>query len=265
VSAGLPAAVHRELYDLLERHKAVALATVVRAVGSTPRAAGAKMIVLPDGSSRHSIGGGRFEALVVEEAMRLIRDGGEPALKSYPFRPEGPGSFGSVCGGEAEVFIEVLRRAPRLVIVGGGHCGLALARAAAGLDFRVWVIEDRPDFARPERFDGIRVERVLCAGEGFGDLPALEPDDFVVLVSRGHETDRLALGRLAGRPLAYLGMIGSQRRVRTVLDELRTSGASEEALKRVRAPIGLEIGAETPEEIAISILAEIIKARRLRS
>jgi xanthine dehydrogenase accessory factor len=263
VSDGSPAAVHREISELLERHETLALATVVRARGSTPRAAGARMIVLPDGSIRHSVGGGRFEALVVEEAMRLLRDGGGPVLKSYPFRPEGPGSFGSVCGGEAEVFIEVLRRASRLVIVGGGHCGLALARAAACLDLRVWVVEDRPEFARPERFEGMRVERVVYAGEGFADLPALEPDDFVVLVSRGHETDRMALARLLDRPLGYLGMIGSRRRVQTVFDQLRASGASEEALRRVRAPIGIEIGADTPEEIAVSILAEIIKIRRL--
>jgi xanthine dehydrogenase accessory factor len=262
MTGGSEASCFREIADLLERHKAVALATVVRASGSTPRAAGARMIVLPDGSIRHSIGGGRFEALVVEEALRLLREGGAPALKTYPFRPEGPGSFGSVCGGEADVFIEVVRRAPRLVIVGGGHCGMALARMAPLVDFRVWVIEDRPEFARPERFEGMRVERVLCAGEGFGDLPALEPDDFVVLVSRGHDTDRMALGRLLNRPLRYLGMIGSRRRVETVFGELRAAGAGEEALKRVRAPIGLEIGAETPEEIAVSILAEIVRIRR---
>lgn len=256
---------YRQVLDLLRHHEALAVATVVRTRGSVPRHAGAKMIVLPDGSTLGTIGGGRFEALVAEQALALLREGGEPVLRAYPFRPEGPGAFGAVCGGEAEVFVEVIRRPPRLLVVGGGHCAVALARAASLLDFRIWVIEDREEFARPERFEGCRVERVVYAGEGFADLPPTEDSDFVVLVSRGHLTDRAALERLLERPLRYLGMIGSRRRVETVFRDLRERGASAGALQRVHAPIGVEIGAESPEEIAVSILAEIIRIRRLGS
>ncbi len=255
--------IYGEVHALLKRHSAVAVATVVSARGSVPRRAGAKMLVLPDGSTRHSVGGGRFEALVAAQALELLREGGGPLLRSYPFRPEGPHSFGAVCGGEVEVFVEVIRRPPRLLIVGGGHCGLALARAASLLDFRIWVLEDRREYARRERFEGARLERVMYAGEGFSRLPAVEPDDFVVLVSRAHHTDQAALERLLALPMRYRGMIGSRRRVQTVFRELGERGASPEALARVRAPVGLELGAETPEEIAVSILAEIVGIRRL--
>lgn len=252
----------REVHELLQRHGTLAVVTVVRSSGSVPRRAGARMIVFPDGSLRHSIGGGRFEALVAEQALALLREGGDPVLRAFPFRPEGPGSFGAVCGGEVEVFMEVIRRPPRLVIVGGGHCAMALARAASLLDFRILLLEDRPDYARPERFEGCRMEAVLYAGEDFSDLPATEPDDFVVLVSRAHHTDRAALHKLLEQSPRYLGMIGSQRRVETVFAELREKGVRAESLQRVHAPIGVELGAETPEEIAVSILAEIVRVRR---
>jgi xanthine dehydrogenase accessory factor len=260
VSAGSD--FYGEVHELLRRHGAVAIATVVRASGSTPRHAGARMIVLPDGATRHSVGGGRFEGLVKEEALRLLGDGSGPLLRSFPFRPEGPEAFGAVCGGEVEVFLEVVRDPPRLIIVGGGHCGLALARAASLLDFRILVCDDRREYAEPARFEGCRVEKAIFAGENLEDLPATAEGDFVVLVSRDHHTDREALRRLLGRPLRYLGMIGSRRRVDMVFRELRESGADEQALRRVRAPIGIELGAETPEEIAVSILAEIVKTRR---
>jgi xanthine dehydrogenase accessory factor len=256
---------YRQVADLLGRYRAVAVATVVRTRGSVPRHAGSRMIILPDGANLHSVGGGRYEALVIEQALELLRGGDGPVLRTFPFRPEGPDSFGSVCGGEAEVFVEVIARAPRLVIVGGGHCGLALARAASLLDFRILVIEDRQDFAEAGRFEGTRAEQIIFAEQEFQNLPALEPDDYVVLVSRAHHTDLAALKRLLGQaPPRYVGMLGSQRRVETVFRALREAGVSAEALREVHAPVGIEVGAETPEEIAISILAEITRVRRQR-
>ncbi|MEE9219760.1 MAG: XdhC family protein [Acidobacteriota bacterium] len=254
---------YRELNELLARHPALAVATIVRSRGSSPRHAGTRMIVLPDGSTRHSIGGGKFEDLVIQQTSELLRRGGDPELRTFPFRPEGPGAFGVVCGGEAEVFMEVIRQAPRLVIVGAGHCGQALARAASLLDYRILVVEDRPEYSDPSLFAGARVEQVVCAGEGFDDFPDLHPDDIVVLVSRSHLIDATVLRRLLDQPLAYLGMIGSRRRVETIYRSLREEGVSAEAFAHVHAPIGIELGAETPAEIAVSILAEIIRARRL--
>jgi xanthine dehydrogenase accessory factor len=254
--------LYREIAALLERHAAVAVATVVRSSGSTPRHAGAKMIVLPDGSTRHTIGGGKFEGLVVEQALSMLRNGTTSCLRNFPFRPEGPDSFGSVCGGEAEVFVEVIAHAPRLIVVGAGHCGQALAQAAALLDFRIVMVDDRREYADPSRFADTRVEEVIDAGEDFRDLPETSDKDYVVLVSRSHLTDAAALRHLVERPLRYLGMIGSRRRVETVFQDLRSAGVSAEALERVHAPIGIELGAETPAEIAISILAEIVRVRR---
>ena len=254
--------LYREIAELLDRHPAVALATVVRSSGSTPRHAGAKMIVLPNRSTRHTVGGGKFEDLVIQEALDLLRNGSSSSLRTFPFRPEGPDSFGSVCGGEAVVFTEVIGQAPRLLIVGAGHCGLALARAASTLDFQITVVDDRRDYCDPSRFADARVDQVLYAGDQFADLPATRESDYVVLVSRSHQTDTAALRHLVERPLRYLGMIGSKRRVETVFQDLRDAGVANSALERVHAPIGIELGAETPAEIAVSILAEIVRVRR---
>ena len=163
--------------------------------------------------------------------------------------------------GDAQVMLELFEAPGRLVVVGGGHVGLALCEQGALLGFRITVVDDRPEFANAERFpmaDDVR------AGEIGAELDALELGGAcsVVLVSRGHKQDELALRHAVGRGASYLGMIGSRRRTRTVLESLAADGVDAEELARVRTPIGLDIGAETPEEIALSILAEIVMVRR---
>lgn len=238
------------------------VATIVRDNGSVPRRSGAKMLVLPDGSTRGSVGGGIFEVLVIRDALACLRDG-RSVTHGYSFNPKGVDvdAFGAVCGGRAEVFLEVIMPRDRLLIVGGGHCGRALAKAASLLDFSVVVADDRAEFARPADFPFPNVESVLHTPADFATLPQVDEQTYVVLVSKGFLTDEAALRRVIGCPAAYVGMIGSIRKREAVYDKLRADGVTEEQLARVHAPIGLEIGAESPEEIAVSILAEIIRVR----
>jgi xanthine dehydrogenase accessory factor len=257
--------IWQEITSALDRRQPVIVATVVRSSGSVPRRTGAKMLVYPDGAICGSVGGGLFEALVVKDALQAL-DSGRGITKTYSFNPEGSGpqAFGAVCGGKAEIFLEVVLPPDRLLIVGGGHCGRALAKVASLLDFSIVVADDRADFARRELFPFDGVDSVLHLPPDYAGLP--EPDNrtYVALVSKGFVTDEAALRRVLSSPAPYIGMIGSCRKRDVVFDRLRASGVSDALLDRVHAPIGLEIGAETPEEIAVSILAEIVALRARR-
>jgi xanthine dehydrogenase accessory factor len=253
----------RDLPALLETHGRAALATVVTATGSTPRDATARMLVLPDGSTRGTIGGGKFESLVIADAKKLLDDHGLPFTRRYDFVPEGPNAFGAVCGGTATVLLEVLERSPRLLVVGAGHCGRALARMAAFAGWEVAVADERPEQLDPAAFP--EGTSLVLVKEDYSDLPLPAPRDAVALVSRGHVTDGRAFRRLRGIPVAYLGMMGSRAKKKALFDELRAEGWAEDELARARSPIGLDIGAESPEEIAVAIVAELVRTRRGRA
>lgn len=246
------------------------VATIIRDSGSVPRRTGAKMLIRRDGRTNGTIGGGIFEQRVVQDALAAIAERGS-ATHTYSFVPTEPGSpstdirtFGAVCGGRVEVFLEVIMPPDRLLIIGGGHCGRAVAEAASLLDFSITVVDDRAEYARPEEFAFKHVERVLHLTPDFEGLPEIDDSTYVVLVSKGYIVDEAALRRVINSPWAYLGMIGSLRKRETVFQNMRAAGYSEAQLARVHAPIGLDLGAETPAEIAISILAEIIGVRAKR-
>lgn len=251
-----------DLPALLAAHGRAALATVVTATGSTPRDATARMLVLPDGTTRGTIGGGRFESLVVADARKLLEDRGLPFTQRYDFVPEGPNAFGAVCGGTATVLLEIVERAPRLLVVGAGHCGRALARMASLAGWEVTVADERPEQMDPAAFP--ETARLVLVREDYSDLPLPAPEDSVAIVSRGHVTDGRAFRRLRGVPVAYVGMMGSNAKKKTLFDELRSEGWTEAELARAHCPIGLDIGAESPEEIAVAIVAELVQARRSR-
>ena len=223
------------------------------------------MIIHPDRTTRGSIGGGLFELIVIRDSIAAMA-AGVSVTKSYSFNPKftDEDAFGAVCGGRAEVFLEVVMPADRLLIVGGGHCGRALARVASVMDFSIVVADDREEYANPEDFGFPNVERVLHLSAEFEGLP--EPDErtYVALVSKGFTTDASALKRVINSRAAYIGMIGSKKKRDAVYDGLRAEGITDAMLERVKNPIGLDIGAETPEEIAISILGEIIQVRASR-
>jgi len=238
------------------------LATIVRASGSTPRTAGARMIVRADGSSSGTIGGGAFEAMVVCDAKELLAGADlAPALKRYTFTEQGEDALGMACGGTAEVFLEAAGRGARLVIFGAGHVGLALARLAATVGFAPELVDDRPGFCDAAR--DASVGRVWnCDAAFVVGVPPIDADCYVAVVTRCHRTDRLALKHVLGRPLRYVGLIGSRRKKAVIFGELAgEDGVPPQELARVRCPIGLPIGGETPEEIAVSIVAELLQVK----
>ena len=257
----------------LEAKGRVALATVVETKGSGPTRVGRRFVIFDDGAFDGSIGGGPFEALVIADAAALFREGG-PArlLKWYDFfereiasgEPREPTNM--ICGGSARVYVELLRAQPSLVILGGGHVGLALARFGPEMGYDVLVADDRAAYAGSDRFpEGVRAVRT---GRDYalpeGALPAGR-DRYVAVVSRCWETDLAALRHWLSpqAPAArYVGLIGSARKVRGVFQKLREEGVAAARLSAVRAPIGLAIGAVTPAEIAVAILAEMTAVRR---
>lgn len=253
-----------EFYDkiseLIRSHPRIALATIVQTKGSTPRAKGAKVIVFPDGTSYGTLGGGRLEYMVTQDAKEAIRKG-ESVLKDYSLLEEDKGGIDAICGGDATVFIEVIKRSERLLILGGGHIALALYRMALEAELSVVIVDQRPEFVSKDRFP--RAELLLNYSEDDHRLKEIvDKNTFIVVVTHGHKHDKTAIKNLIDCKYKYLGMIGSIRKVKQVLKELAAEGISLEKLDRVYAPIGLNIKAETPAEIAVSILAELIKVRR---
>ena len=244
----------------LKRGDPVALVTVVRANGSTPQRAGAKMLVFPDGRTIGTIGGGCYENDALWKAREALVTG-RSALLHYDLNDDFAQENGLVCGGQMDVHIDPLEPTPQLFIVGAGHVGWHLGRLGVEAGFRVHVIDDREKFANPERFPGAEQVIVEPIPEWL-HRTELPPSAFVVVVTRGHTHDLDAMRALAARDLKYLGLIGSRAKVRRIFDLLLEERLPTECLSRVHAPIGLDIGAVTPAEIAVSIMAELIAVRR---
>jgi xanthine dehydrogenase accessory factor len=246
--------------DCVEQGKPCALVTVIRTTGSVPRHEGSKMLIDAGGAILGgTIGGGEMESRVVALAQQAIQDG-QPRTSAYQLADLASGDPG-VCGGTVEMFIEPLLPSLTLLVVGAGHVGRALVHLAKWCGFRVAVTDDRAELCTPEQCPGADMYLPGPLNEQLTKLQ-LTPHTFVALVTRGYPLDVNVLPLLLKSPVAYIGVIGSQRRWLTAAHALREKGVSEEALKRVRAPIGLELNAETPEEIAVSIMAEIVMLRR---
>jgi xanthine dehydrogenase accessory factor len=245
--------------DALDRGEPAALVTIVSAVGSTPQRVGAKMLVFGDGRIVGTIGGGCYENDAFWKAREAITNR-KPQVVHYELSDDFAQDTGLICGGQMDVYIEPIEPSPELYIVGAGHVGFHLARLASDVGFRVHVIDDREKFANSERFPSA-VEIVvddIPAWIGRTNLPA---HAYVVIVTRGHTNDLEALRALAPCELRYLGLIGSRAKVARIYDALTEAQMPAELLKRVHAPIGLDIGAVTPQEIAVSILAELIAVK----
>jgi xanthine dehydrogenase accessory factor len=252
--------IYQEIVRIKAEGEEAALVTIVSATGSTPREEGAKMLVKPDGSILGTIGGGSLEAQVIEEAVKVIKQG-KPKRLHMSLTAKEAEEVGMICGGELEVFIEPILTSPTLYLFGGGHISLSLAKIGKLLGFKIAVIDDRADFANADRFP--EVDMVL-AEDFTKSFPKLKIDksSYIVIVTRGHQHDELVLEWAVGTPAKYIGMIGSKTKNETIFSHLLAKGISKEQLDRVHAPIGLKIEAQTPEEIAVSILAEVIKVRR---
>jgi xanthine dehydrogenase accessory factor len=251
---------YEDLARFLREHQTLAVATVVGTEGSSPRETAAKMIVFPDGTIHGTIGGGDLEQMVIDEAVNAIRTG-DSFTKTYNLKGEDEGGFGPICGGEATIYVEVIRSPETLLICGGGHIALAMSRMAAELDMNIIVVDEREEFASRERFPGaMDVIRAVPSDPKIRKL--ITPSTYVVILTHSHEHDKDTLKNLLSAGAAYIGMIGSKDKVTTIMNALQAEGVDAAELDNVHSPIGLDIGAETPPEIAISILSEIIHVRR---
>ncbi|MCZ7663839.1 MAG: XdhC/CoxI family protein [Thermoleophilia bacterium] len=251
--------LYRAMADLTEQGTPFVLATVIESLGSTPRKTGAKMVVLADGRTLDTIGGGKVEAQAIADALDALKRGLSRTAE-YELRPTGENALGMVCGGQVKVFLEVNGPANTLLIIGAGHISQKLCPMAKLLDFRVVVLDGRPEFATAERFP--QADTVIVGQpKDVLQLTLVDGRTSVVIVTHAHVYDQDALGAVAESDAAYVGMIGSRTKVRTVKAHLQESGVSPEALARVRAPVGLDLGGQTPGEIAVSILAQIIAER----
>ena len=246
--------------EALERGEAAALVTIVSTTGSTPQRVGAKMLVYSDGRTVGTIGGGCYENDAFWKAREAIANR-KPQLIRYELSDDFAQESGLICGGQMDVYIEPIEPAPALYIVGAGHVGFHLARVAHEVGFTVHVVDDREKFANAERFPQA-AEIVVDDIPPWLEGAALPAHAYVVIVTRGHTNDLEALRALASRDLRYLGLIGSRAKVARIYDELLKDGRlTPEKLERVHAPIGLDIGAVTPQEIAVSIVAELVAVK----
>ena len=237
-----------------------ALVTVIATEGSTPQKAGAKMLVYPDGRIVGTIGGGCVEAEMTWRARQSI-EARKPQMASYDLTPDQAGEDGLVCGGRMQVFIEPIEGTPTLCLFGAGHVAQPLARMARATGFRVEVADDRIKFANRARFP----EADLVLVDSFPEAAAkmtLGRNSYAVVVTRGHRGDADALQAALARDLRFVGLLGSRPKMVHVFTELEERGVTPAVLARVHCPLGIEIGAQSPEEIAVSILAEMIAVRR---
>ena len=257
---GAPMDIFEEIVRLRREGSKAALATVVKWLGSTPRRDNAKMLVFEDGSTMGSIGGGSTEAEVVEEACRVLKTE-QASLTKFTLTQEEAAEDGLICGGTVEVFVEPILPDPSLLLMGGGHLAQAIAEAAQEVEFKVSVADDRASFANRERFPGAQKTIVAPFEEGLDSMNVTE-NSFILIVTRGHGYDQVVLEKAIQTPARYIGLVGSRRKIRIILKNLLEKGVPPEAFSRLYAPIGLEIGSETPQEIAVSVVAELIALRK---
>ncbi len=250
--------IYEEAAKILAEGGQAALVTVIFADRSTPREVGAKMLVKPDGSIVGTVGGGGVEHLSIKKALEVIKEG-KPLRYHISLTPDK--EPGMLCGGEMEVFIEPVLSAPTVYIFGGGHISRSLSKMVKLAGFRVAVIDDRPEFANAENFPEADIVLAESVAEAFSRL-RVDRTGYIVIVTRGHKSDESVLELALKTPAKYIGMIGSKTKVKAIFDHIRDKGFSKESIDRVHAPIGLQIGAETPEEISVSILAEIVQVKR---
>ncbi len=250
--------IYEAILDVQKIGMAAALCTIIESHGAVPRHIGSKMLVREDGTLFGSVGGGETENRVIQGAKEVILDG-KPRILSYKLVSPAEGDPG-ICGGQLEVYVEPILPNPVLVVIGGGHVGRAVVHLGKWLGFKTVVSDDRPEFcnaaAVPEADD-----YVVCKMAEIPEKIKVNSQTYLVLTTRGVAIDTPGMPALMETNAAYLGIIGSKRRWLATRKNLVSAGISEEKLQKVISPIGIELKAETPEEIAVSILAEILMLR----
>lgn len=252
--------VYDELVRLRRLGQKCALATIVNVRGSIPSYETAKLLVREDGSMLGTVGGGCVEA-EVWTAAREVMETGQPRRMTFNLGQDAAYDNGLICGGQLDIFVEPVMPQPRAFIFGAGHISKSLSRIASMAGFGTVVVDDRDAFANRERFP--EADEVVAGDyeEVFPKLEVIE-SSYLVIVTRGHRDDMRVLRWAVGTRARYIAMIGSKRKVISVVQELEKEGIPRERFERISAPMGLEIGAVTPEEIAVSVVAEMIAVRR---
>lgn len=246
-----------EIVKEINQGKKVALAMVTRIWSSSPSPEGAMMVVGEDGTILGTVGGGSLEGEVIKKAKECLATGENKVFTFELNNREARESLNMICGGKVEVFIRVFAPKSKLLIVGGGHIAYELYKLGKFLDFYTVIFEDRPEFASKERFpqaDDIKLGDIETILQEY----PIDESCYIVIVTRGHADDEKALKTVINRNARYVGMIGSRKKVSFIKEKLRSEGVREEELAQVYAPIGLDLGGDTPAEIAISIMAEIL-------
>ncbi|MCA9853863.1 MAG: XdhC family protein [Dehalococcoidia bacterium] len=249
-------ALTKRLLEAADGGRPVLLASLLEAGPDATLVQGARLLVEQDGTTLGSLGNEALDALVVDYAPGAFEE--HSASTVYV---DGDHLNTRVVSGATSIYVEVVEAKPTFLVVGAGHVGRSLVKLADFLDFHVVVIDDRDDFADPELLP--EADQVICADfeEALENFP-ITNDTSIVLVTRGHKQDEVSLRKCLGRGARYLGMIGSRRRSATVLEHLIEEGFEREEIAKVRTPIGLDIHAESPEEIAIAVMAEVIMLRK---
>jgi len=245
-----------DIAGLVERRTVFVLATVVDSAGSAPQKPGAKLVVLPDGGIRGTVGGGALEHEIVTAARALLAD---PAATTRLLEPHLTHDLGMCCGGKMAVFLEKIVPGEKLIVFGAGHVGRALATFARTTGFDVAVADERPEWLNEERFPDVRRLPGPCV-----ETARTEPTDdatHACVMTHDHGLDQEIVAALLQRPLRYLGVIGSRRKAEMFRLRLAAQGFAADEVARMRSPVGLAIGAQSPEEIAVSIVAELIALR----
>ncbi len=251
--------IYQELINVISRGERAVLVTIISSQGSTPRKAGAKMLIKEDGSFVGTVGGGGTEQKIRQKVDEVMKTG-----KSQIVRFDLSGkdeALEMLCGGQMEAYLEPIMPAETLYLFGAGHTSQRTAAIANTLGFQVIVIDPRPEYNNRDRFpdaDSLVVEDYDSAFAKLG----VDEDSYIVIYTSGHVVDEQCLLFAVGTGAKYIGMIGSKKKAKEVKEHLREKGISQQPLDRLHSPVGVEIDAETPEEIAISILAELIKVRR---
>ena len=250
--------IYEQLSKLISEGQPVALCIITQTTGSTPRRAGTKMLVHPDGSFTGTIGGGEFESKVIKEALKSLKTG-KPCLVTYSLKSPEKGDPG-ICGGQMEVYVEPITKQHTLIIIGAGHIGNALVQLGSWIGFKVVIADDRDGYARKENHSDADEHIEAPINEIIEKLDIHE-FSYVVLTTRGVDLDVEILPQIFGSKTAYIGVIGSKRRWHETQRKLLELNIDQKLLDKVHSPMGLEINAETPKEIALSILSEIIMLR----
>ena len=263
--------------DLIEKGEDFVVAKVVDTKGSAPRKKGAVLLMKKDGSTLGTVGGGLLEAETEKLCKKTFETKEKDHIYEFTLDEKQKGALDMGCGGDATIqiqyisaddpgdFVKEFKLASTAYIFGGGHVAYALEPVLRHVDFNTVVIDDREEYANPQRYPkAARTITVDDFDNAFDDITTDE-DSYIIIVTRGHRGDLQVLRQALKRPFAYLGMIGSRRKNALLYDVLREEGVTDEQIAQVHSPIGLSIGSETPEEIAISIVAEIIQVRAERN